>query len=92
MDRKPDDALATLRATRVSDLNNDLRNQRLLLKARALSDIGRHDVAYEVVANMPGREAHPAALRHPLGGAAAGRDAAEQIESCSAIAGRNSRR
>jgi Arc/MetJ-type ribon-helix-helix transcriptional regulator len=57
MDRKPRQALAALRSTRVSDLNNDLRNQRLLLEARALSDLGRHDVAYEVVANIEGREA-----------------------------------
>jgi hypothetical protein len=57
MDRKPDRALATLRATRVSELNNDLRNQRLLLEARALSELGRHDVAYEVIENIDGREA-----------------------------------
>jgi tetratricopeptide (TPR) repeat protein len=57
MDRKPANALSALRATRISDLNNDLRNQRLLLEARALSDVGRHDVAYEVVANIAGREA-----------------------------------
>jgi len=57
MDRKPDRALATLRATRIADLNNDLRNQRLLLEARALSDLGRHDVAYEVIANITDREA-----------------------------------
>ena len=56
MDRRPDRALATLRATRVSQLSNDLRNQRLLLEARALSDTGRHDVALEVIANVPGRE------------------------------------
>ena len=57
MDRRPDRALATLRATRVVQLSNDLRNQRLLLEARALSDTGRHDVALEVIANVPGREA-----------------------------------
>jgi len=57
MDRKPGNALAALRTTRISDLNNDLRNQRLLLEARALSDLGRHDVAYEVIANIVGREA-----------------------------------
>ena len=57
MDRKPANALGVLRATRVSELNNDLRNQRLLLEGRSLSDVGRHDVAYEVVANVPGREA-----------------------------------
>ena len=57
MDRKPDRALAALRATRVAELNNELRNQRLLLEARALSELGRHDVAIEVVANIAGREA-----------------------------------
>jgi hypothetical protein len=34
-----------------------LRNQRLLLEARALSDLGRHDLALEVAANLEGREA-----------------------------------
>ena len=72
MDRKPDRALAALRATRIADLNNDLRNQRLLLEARALSEIGRHDVALEVVANIAGPRGDPAALRHPVGGEAMG--------------------
>jgi tetratricopeptide (TPR) repeat protein len=57
MDRKPDRALAALRATRSSELSNELRNQRLMLEARALSETGRHDVALEVVANVPGPEA-----------------------------------
>jgi tetratricopeptide (TPR) repeat protein len=57
MDRRPAKALATLRVTRIAELNNDLRNQRLLIEARALSDLGRHDVAYEIIANVPGREA-----------------------------------
>lgn len=57
MNRKPDRALAVLRATRIADLNNELRNQRLLLEARALSDVGRHDVAIEVVAGIEGHEA-----------------------------------
>jgi tetratricopeptide (TPR) repeat protein len=57
MDRKPDRALAALRATRSGELSNELRNQRLLLEARALSETGRHDVALEVVANVPGPEA-----------------------------------
>jgi tetratricopeptide (TPR) repeat protein len=56
MNRKADRALASLRATRVADLTHDLRNQRLMLEARALSELGRHDVALEVVANIPGRE------------------------------------
>ena len=57
MNRKADRALATLRATRTADLSNELRNQRLLLEARALSDLGRHDLALEVIANIEGREA-----------------------------------
>jgi tetratricopeptide (TPR) repeat protein len=57
MDRKPDRALAALRATRASELSNELRNQRLMLEARALSETGRQDVALEVVANVPGPEA-----------------------------------
>ncbi len=56
MNRKADRALAALRATRTAELSNDLRNQRLLLEARALSDLGRHDVALEVVANIAGPE------------------------------------
>jgi hypothetical protein len=53
---KPDRALAALRTSRSSDLPNEMRNQRLLLEARALSDTGRADVALEVVASMQGRE------------------------------------
>jgi tetratricopeptide (TPR) repeat protein len=56
LSRKPDRALQTLQTTRISDLPNELRNQRLLLEARALSDTGRHDLALEVVANLQGRE------------------------------------
>ena len=41
MDRKPDRALAALRATRIADLSSDLRNQRLLLEgARAVRYCG----------------------------------------------------
>ncbi len=57
MNRKSDRALATLRATRTADLANEMRNQRLLLEARSLSDLGRHDLALEVIANIEGREA-----------------------------------
>jgi hypothetical protein len=79
MNRKPDRALATLRATRTAELTNELRNLRLLLEARALSDTGRHDLALEVISNVEGREAirlrsdiHWAARRWGL--------ASEQIE------------
>ncbi len=54
---KPDRALASLQSTRMAELANELREQRLLLEARALSDIGRHDVALEVIANINGPEA-----------------------------------
>jgi tetratricopeptide (TPR) repeat protein len=57
MDRKADRALAALRASRTPNLTNDLRDQRLLLEARALSDMGRHDVALEVIADVAGRPA-----------------------------------
>jgi hypothetical protein len=56
MDRKPDRAFQILRSTRAADLSNELRSQRLLIEARALSDTGRHDLALEVVANLSGRE------------------------------------
>jgi hypothetical protein len=57
LNRKPDRALATLQATRSAELSNELRDQRLLLEARALTDIGRHDLALEMIGNIQGREA-----------------------------------
>ncbi len=79
MNRKPDRALATLRATRTADLSNELRDQRLLLEARALSDMGRHDLALEVIADVDGRAA--IRLRSDIYWAAKRwRESAEQIE------------
>ena len=79
MDHKPDRARAVLRTTRTAELPTELRHLRLLLEARALSDIGRHDLAMEVIGNIDNREAIRlradilwAAKRH--------NDAAEQIE------------
>jgi tetratricopeptide (TPR) repeat protein len=57
MDNKPERAQAVLRATRAAELGTDLRNLRLLLEARALSAIGRHDVALEIIAANDSREA-----------------------------------
>jgi hypothetical protein len=57
MDNKPGRAQAALRATRAAELNTDLRNLRMLLEARALSDIGRHEVALEVIDGDDSREA-----------------------------------
>jgi hypothetical protein len=56
MNRKSDRALALLRATRTADLAKEMRDQRLLLEARALSDLGRHDLALDVIASKEGRE------------------------------------
>jgi tetratricopeptide (TPR) repeat protein len=79
INRKADRALATLRATRSADLTNELRNQRLLLEARALSDMGRHDLALEVIGNLDGREV--IRLRSDIYWAGRHwREAAEQIE------------
>jgi hypothetical protein len=79
MNRKADRALAALRATRSADLSDELRNQRLLLEARALSDMKRYDLALEVIANVGGREA--VRLRSDIDWAAQRwREGAEQIE------------
>lgn len=79
MNRRPERALATLQSTRSGDLANELRDQRLLLEARALSDIGRHELALELIVNIKGPEA--IRLRSDIMWAAKRwRDAAEQIE------------
>ena len=91
MNRKADRALATLRATRTADLTNEVRNQRLLLEARALSDMGRHDLALEVIGNLDGREV--IRLRSDIYWAGRHwREAAEQIELFMASAGRTGSR
>ncbi len=59
MDRKADKALAVLRKSSSAELSNELRDRRLLLEARALSDLGRHAVALEVIADIGG----PVAIR-----------------------------
>ena len=92
MNRKPDRALTTLRATRAADFSNELRNQRLLLEARALSELGRHDVALEVIANINSREAMRLRVRYPVGRAPlAGGGRADRAALWRALA-RNSRR
>jgi len=79
LSRKPDRALQTLQTSRAADLPNELRSQRLLLEARALSDTGRHDLALELVANLQGREVER--LRADvLWAARRWREAGEQIE------------
>ncbi len=79
MNRKPERAIAALRASRIVELAGELRQQRLLLEARAQSDLGRHDLALDIVANVGGREA--IRLRSDIYWASKRwRDSAEQIE------------
>jgi hypothetical protein len=79
MNRKPDRAIAALRSTRIADLAGELRQQRLLLEARAQSDIGRRDLALDIIANVGGREA--IRLRSDIYWAGRRwREASEQIE------------
>ncbi|WP_213738501.1 tetratricopeptide repeat protein [Bradyrhizobium sp. dw_411] len=77
--RKPDRAIAALRSTRIADLSGELRTQRLLLEARAQSDVGRHDLALDIISNISGREA--IRLRSDIYWASRHwREASEQIE------------
>jgi tetratricopeptide (TPR) repeat protein len=77
--RKPDRAIAALRSTRIADLSGELRQQRLLLEGRAQSDVGRHDLALDIISNISGREA--IRLRSDIYWASRRwREASEQIE------------
>ena len=77
--RKPDRAISALHTTRISDLSGELRQQRLLLEARAQSDVGRHDLALDIISNINGREA--IRLRSDIYWASRRwREASEQIE------------
>jgi tetratricopeptide (TPR) repeat protein len=77
--RKPDRAISALRGTRIADLSGELRQQRLLLEARAQSDVGRHDLALDIISNLSGREA--VRLRSDIYWASRHwRESAEQIE------------
>ncbi len=79
MNRKPERAIAALRSTRIADLAGEVRQQRLLLEARAQSDIGRHDLALDIISNISGREA--ARLRSDIYWASRRwRESSEQIE------------
>ena len=79
MNRKPDRAIGALRTTRIADLAGELRQQRLLLEARAQSDIGRRDLGLDIISNIAGREA--IRLRSDIYWAARRwRESSEQIE------------
>ena len=80
MNHKPARALHALHATRTAELASQLRDQRLLLEARALSDTGRYDLALEIIGDIKGLPAMR--LRADILWAAhRWRAAAEQIET-----------
>jgi tetratricopeptide (TPR) repeat protein len=56
MNRKPQKAVAILTATRLADLPQEMREQRLLLESRALMGTNRFDNALDVLASLKGAE------------------------------------
>lgn len=57
MNRKPEEAVRVLGATRMPQLPKDLVEQRMFVEARALSETGRNEAALELIDNMRGPEA-----------------------------------
>jgi hypothetical protein len=49
MDHRPSEALTVIRSTRVAGLPSELVDERRILEARALSELGRHDHALELI-------------------------------------------
>jgi hypothetical protein len=79
INRKPDRALAVLRASRSNELSSEIRTHRLLLEARALSDTGRPQLAVEIVEGIGGPEGMRA-RSDILWAAKRFRESAEQLE------------
>jgi hypothetical protein len=79
MNKKPADAVRVLVTTRMPELPQDVREQRLLIEAKALSETGRHETALELIVHLKGLEADR--LRADIHWAAKNwRMAGEQIE------------
>lgn len=57
-DRKPQDALRVLNATRLPDLPESLQRQRRILEARAMIDGGRDQLALDLLRDMDGQDAN----------------------------------
>ena len=55
-DRKPQDALRVLNATRRPDIPESLARQRRILEARAMIDGGRDQLALDLIRDMDGRD------------------------------------
>ncbi len=57
MNRKPAEAIRVLADSRSRELPQELREQRILLEARAIAETGRYDAALEMIGNLGGDEA-----------------------------------
>jgi hypothetical protein len=55
-DRRPQDAIRVLNATRLPELPEALRRQRLVLEGRALIDAGRDQLALDLLRDLDGRD------------------------------------
>jgi hypothetical protein len=79
MNHKPTDAVRILIGTRMPQLPQQLREERMFIEARALSETGRNEVAAELIENLKGPEAER--LRADIAWAAKNwREAGERIE------------
>jgi tetratricopeptide (TPR) repeat protein len=79
MNRNPEKAAQVLARTRMPALPRDLREQRLLLEARALSGVGRHEAGAELIEHLSGAEVER--LRADIAWAAQDwREAGERLE------------
>ena len=90
--RKPDRAISALRATRIADLSGELRQQRLLLEARAQSDVGRHDLALDIISNISAAARRSGCARTSTGPRGNGASRPSRSSSITAIAGATSNR
>ncbi len=57
LDSRPDDALGVLRATRNSQIPDDIRDNRKMIEARALVELGRYDEAEVLIEEYQTKEA-----------------------------------
>jgi hypothetical protein len=80
LDGRPEEALRAIETTRVARLPEELVDERRLLQARALSDLGRTDHALELIANDRGPDVEQSARAHRLGCARLG-DAGRRTEA-----------
>jgi hypothetical protein len=55
-DRRPQDAIRVLNATRLPDLPASLQRQRRILEARAMIDAGRDQLALDMLSDLDGRD------------------------------------